>query len=927
MNSKGVENQTVQSSGRVWRFAACEFEELSLQLRVKGHPADLELKPLEVLQQLLLRAGEVVSKEALLDSVWPGLNVVDGSLATAVSKLRKALGDENSEVIFTVPRVGYRLAVPVQTEQVAAPTSQWREIKFDPGDTIPGRPQWRLSQRLDLSLNSEVWLAEHGKTHELRVFKFASNEGRLKGLKREVTVARFLREALGERADFVRVLEWNLDSPPYVIESEYGGLNLTEWAEQNESLAEIPLPVRISIIADVCRAVAAAHDAGVLHKDLKPGNILVKSVADGTWQVKVADFGSATLIDPARLEALGITNLGLTQTASAQSTLLTGTLMYLAPEVLSGQRAKPTADVYSLGVMLYQIATADFRKPLAPGWESDIDDPLLRQDIADAACGDPARRLKTAAELAERLTNLDHRRSEREQQAETTRRQQADEKRRAAARARIPWILLAAVLLAAACITLNTLRNKPALPAARIQTLAVLPFQNLGDPKFDFLRFALPDEVATALSYVHPLSIRPFTTTRKYDVANLDLQKAAREMGVSVVISGHFLTGQNQLQLTYEAVDVADNHILWRDTIVSPVQNLIDARQKMYQQAQAGLAVALGARGADGSNLPATAPTNEEAYDLYSRAVMLPSDLESNRKAMEMLERVVQMDPGYAPYWLALGARYYNETHYLRGNKTDELLKKTLAASERAVVLDPHYGSAQYGLAIAHAEHGELLEGYRAAAKMLRELPGNEISPFAMSYVLRYTGLEQEAEAQCETARSFDRQNSAMRSCGVAFLEHGDYEKAREFFNLDADTDWNHALTIDVLLREGKEQEALQVRRPDVGAWTSYDMLLACAAHKPAAEIATLAKHIDPDDDPETNYFAASHLAYCGQTDAALAMLKRTVQANYCAYPAMDTDPMFTSIRSLPEYTEIRSMGISCQNTFLAERAKIKVAD
>ena len=267
-------------------------------------------------------------------------------------------------------------------------------MEFDPGDTIPGRPQWRLSRRPDLSLNSEVWLAKHGKTHELRVFKFASNEGRLKGLKREVTVARFLREALGQRADFVRVLEWNLESPPYVIESEYGGLNLTEWAEQNKSLAQIPPPIRISIIADVCRAVAAAHDAGVLHKDRKPANILIKPVADGRWQVKVADFGSATLIDPARLEALGITNLGLTQTASAQSTLLTGTLMYIAPEVLSGQRAKATADIYSLGVMLYQIGTGDFRKPLAPGWEADIDDPLLREDIADAACGDPARRLK-----------------------------------------------------------------------------------------------------------------------------------------------------------------------------------------------------------------------------------------------------------------------------------------------------------------------------------------------------------------------------------------------------------------------------------------------------------------------------------------------------------------------------------------------------
>jgi non-specific serine/threonine protein kinase len=252
------------ASGRLWRFAGCEFDELSLQLRVKGQPAELELKPLEVLLQLLLHAGEVVTKEALLDAVWPGLNVVDGSLATAVSKLRKALGDSESQIVLTISRVGYRLVVPVQTA-VAAPPTQWKELQLRPGDGVPGREQWRLERRLDLSHSSEVWLAEHPKTRELRVFKFASNEARLKGLKREVTVARFLRESLGERPEFVRVMEWNLETHPYVLESEYGGQNLAEWAKDHEQgdLKRVPLPTRVSILAEVARAVAAAHDAGV----------------------------------------------------------------------------------------------------------------------------------------------------------------------------------------------------------------------------------------------------------------------------------------------------------------------------------------------------------------------------------------------------------------------------------------------------------------------------------------------------------------------------------------------------------------------------------------------------------------------------------------------------------------------------------------
>jgi serine/threonine protein kinase/DNA-binding winged helix-turn-helix (wHTH) protein len=922
MYSKMLGSEKGAGSARSWRFAGCEFEELSLQLRINGRPVDLELKPLEVLQQLLLRAGEVVSKEDLLDAVWPGLNVVDGSLATAVSKLRKALGDDNSDIILTVPRVGYRLAVAVQTAQVSPP--RWEDIELEPAASVPGRGQWRLVRRLDLSPGSEVWLAENPKTHEQRVFKFASNPARLKGLKREVTVARFLRSALGERSEFVRVLEWNLESPPYVIESEYGGLNLSEWAEQNGGVAQIPLAHRISIIAEVCKAVAAAHDAGVLHKDLKPSNILVEPNGDGAWQVKVADFGSATLVEPARLEALGITNLGLTQTSDAQSKFLTGTLMYLAPEVLSGQPPKAAADVYALGVMLYQIVTGDFLKPFAPGWEASIEDPLLRQDMAEAACGDPTRRLKTAAELAQRLTSLDRRRAHFEQQAEAARRAHIAERRSAALRARLPWILLAAVVVAAASTGFFTLRKKPAAVGVRTPTVAVLPFQNLGaDPKFDFLRQVLPDELATALSYVHSLSIRPFMTTRKYSATDLDLQKAAREMAVSVVITGHFLTEQNQLELTYEAVDVADNHILWRDTIVSPLQDLIDARQKLYQQAQGGLAVALGASPVDGSNPSASVPTNQEAYDLYVHSIVMPSGPESGLKAKAMLERAVQLDPGFAPYWLELSRRYYGEVRYIRGNDA-AMTEKWLAATERAAALDPHYGSAQYALALAYSERGEPLRAYRTAQNLLRDNPGNAISPFTMAYVLRYAGLDQEAETQCELARSYDRQSSMLRSCGVAFLEHGDYGKALEYLHLDADSAWNKALTIDVLLREAKEGEALQIGHPDISAWTSYDMLLACAAHKPATEIAALAARIQPEDDPETNYFAASHLAYCGQTSAALAMLNRTVQANYCSYPAMDTDPMFAAIRRLPEYAQVRSIGMACQNDFLAGRAKLQ---
>ena len=270
----------------------------------------------------------------------------------------------------------------------------------------------------------------------------------MKGLKREITISRFLRESLGDRPEFVRILEWNFATSPFFLESEYAGPNLAEWAEKQGGLSEIPYETRLRLLVDLAQAVAAAHDIGVLHKDLKPVNILVVPGGNGRWQIKLADFGSASLFDPARLHALGITNLGFTQTASLEAQSLTGTLMYMAPEVLAGQSPTTGADVYALGVMLYQLTIGDFRKPLAPGWEADIKDSLLREDIADAACGDPAKRLNSAADLVERLLTLEQRRIKRDELETAKLRAQIAERRLAETRARRPWLVLAVLALA-----------------------------------------------------------------------------------------------------------------------------------------------------------------------------------------------------------------------------------------------------------------------------------------------------------------------------------------------------------------------------------------------------------------------------------------------------------------------------------------------
>ncbi|MEP6906455.1 MAG: tetratricopeptide repeat protein [Pseudoxanthomonas sp.] len=414
-----------------FRFGECLFDGRSLALSVSGAVVKLERKQLEELFYLLQHAGEVVTKQELLDEVWAGRILSDAVLTKTMARLRQTLGDESQAIIKTVHGYGYRLIAPVQVE--TSPATALQQIPdLHEGDIPPLRPLWRLRRRLGSGAVGEAWLAAHTKTGEERVFKFGLDAGSLTSLKREITLSRVLHDGLGPRTDLVRLLDWNLEEAPFYLETEFVSEgSLLDWADSQGGLGKIDLGLRLELVAEVADALAAAHSVGVLHKDLKPANVLV-SAQSGTPRIKLADFGSGRLVDLARLEALEITRLGFTAAqADADSG---GTPLYLAPEILGGRAPTARSDIYALGVMLYQCLVGDTRQPLAPGWENDIDDPLLREDISAAAAGDPAQRLGDASQLATRLRTLATRRLER--QAEVDAQDEAERLRHALDRTR-----------------------------------------------------------------------------------------------------------------------------------------------------------------------------------------------------------------------------------------------------------------------------------------------------------------------------------------------------------------------------------------------------------------------------------------------------------------------------------------------------------
>jgi len=154
-------------------------------------------------------------------------------------------------------------------------------------------------------------------------------------------------------------------------------------------------------------------------------------------------------------------------------------------------------------------------------------------------------------------------------------------------------------------------------------------------------------------------------------------------------------------------------------------------------------------------------------------------------------------------------------------------------------------------------------------------------------------------------------------------MELGNYSRAKDFIRKDLSSEWSKAHAVEVLLREGKREEAVRIGPPQIPHWDSYKMLLACARQAPESQIAALSSLVETDDDPEINYFFAGHLAYCGQTTAALRMLDLAIKRNYCSYPAMDKDPFFDKVRATPEFSKVRAAGIACHDNFVNNREQL----
>ena len=479
------------------------------------------------------------------------------------------------------------------------------------------------------------------------------------------------------------------------------------------------------------------------------------------------------------------------------------------------------------------------------------------------------------------------------------------------------WVIATMTLAVAGMLTWRAPRREPR-PAPDRKVIAVLPFSNEGaGPEFDYLRYAIPNDLATDLTYAHSVSVRPFASTSAM-AAPLDPQTVGAKLRVTHVVAGGFLRENKTLRVNVELIDVARNEVIWRDQIMAGEQELITLHDKLAAQAARGLLPAMSVNDAALHNIPS--PKNERALELFLHSFMIGLDPEPNQMAIKKLEESVVLDGTYAPAWAELGWRYYIDYHY--GNGGNAAVAKALQAYKRSSELDPEMPPVSTTIRV---EQGDLNGAYDQASDFLNRHQDVSVAHYAMSYVLRYAGLLDEAGKQCDAALAIDPGFNVYRSCATAFYLQGNYAHAQSYIALDEHSAVVAAYRMIIALREVKSSLALAEAQTAARNGVAYvDLIRLYLNHASERELSEAAAKVEADPktarDAEEQFRNAELLSLAGQSDAAIRQLRKAITGNYCSYPAMENDPLFGKIRQRPEFAELRQAGIQCQRNFLAHR-------
>ena len=775
-----------------------------------------------------------------------------------------------------------------------------------------------------------------GRTLVIKVLpaELTSKEANLKRFEREARLASAL-----DHPNICTIFDLNEINGIHFIAMQYiEGRNVRQLVNGRP----LSLESALSITLQTAEALSAAHSRGIIHRDIKAGNVMVTP----TGQVKVLDFGLAKLLDEDAARTSGIHHTEITEVGVPY-----GTATYAAPEQARGDRVDSRADIFSTGVLLYEMLTGTWPfqgqtaievrhavlneepKPIAERRPGRLP-PRLQEIINKALAKDPRNRYQKISYFAEDIKSV-----MRELGSESL--PGIDESTTPVAPKHLTPrnpVTRALRWLSGAKSSENASggsgkgatasRDPHQSPLTSLgdrdrKSVAILPFKNVGnDREIDFYQFSLADAVITELARVRALVVRPSSVIVKYQNKTVDPAEAGRELRVDAILTASFLRAGDRLRVTAQLLDVRTSEILWSERIDAEARDIIGVQDTIVQRIVEGLRLELSpdekVELAKGSTADAAA---SEEYlrgrDCLASFIYHTIEREHLDASIEHFRRAIEIDPQFALAYSALGSSYVNRV--LKGLGQAGYHEKAKNAFKKALTLDPKLLEARRHMVFIYLTNGQKQKAREAIEMLRREYPNDSGVQFVRGVVARLDGEYEIALRSFERMADLNPEERVPASYNRAriFMYRKDFDGALRELDEGAAIEPEHpmikVIRARVLYCRGDIDEAINilehvlVRHPQMDG--IRPILAICLSaqgqHTKANEQLTQKVRQVAEADYDIAYWLASAYLLQGRQVEALRWLETAIRLGNENYRWFETDPNWTDMHEDPRFVEL----------------------
>ncbi|HUE83398.1 MAG TPA: protein kinase [Pyrinomonadaceae bacterium] len=764
-------------------------------------------------------------------------------------------------------------------------------------------------------------------------------------LTKEANLKRFEREArLASALDhpnICTIFDLNQINGIHFIAMQYlAGRNVRELVDGKP----LALESALSIAIQVADALAAAHSRGIIHRDIKAGNVMVNDAG----QVKVLDFGLAKLLDEEAARTSGIHHTELTEVGVPY-----GTATYAAPEQARGDRVDSRADIFSTGVLLYEMLTGtwpfrgrtavDVRHavlhenpiPIAEARPDPV--PIRLQEILDRALAkDPRARYQKIVQFRDDLRALVlELASGVSVPMEGT--QGYVPPRHLSARGPMSRALrwLKSVTGSESSRSPTSAPSSPdksveisdtpltSTPDKERRSVAILPFKNVGrDDSTAFYEFSLADAVITELARVRSLIVRPSSVIVKYQNQQVDPTEAGHELSVDAILTASFLRAGDRLRVTAQLLDVRTGQILWSDRIDADASDVFSVQDAIVHHIVEGLRLELTSDEKDelakGSTTDAAA---SEEYlrgrDCMGRFIYHTIAREDVEAAIGHFKRAIELDPAFALAHSALGGCYVNRVLKGLGEPGDH--ERAEVAFHQALALDPKLLEARMHMVFIYLHRADKSKARAEVERLRQEYPNDVGVHFVRGVVARLDGAYERALRSFERMVRLNPAERVVASYNRAriFMYQNRYEDALMELDKGAAMEPDHplikAFRASVLYYRGEVDAATRILKQVLHSHPTMDgvrpilaiFLSAQGKYQEANEQLTAKVKEVAGADYDIAYWVGSAYSLQGNHPEALKWLQTAVKLGNENYHWFQSDPNWANLHDDPGFKEI----------------------